>query len=123
MPEIPKALVAMAQVANVNRSIEFYKTFGFGIDHTHTPEGQAEPIWAHLQSANAHLMLAKASKPVDASQQAVLFYVYFDDVKAKHAELIESGIEVGELCFPFFCPQGQFRVTDPDGYTLMCTHV
>ena len=113
----------MAHVESVKRSIEFYEKLGFQVDHTHTPEGQQEPVWVHLQSGNAHLMLAKATEPVIPSQQAVLFYLYFQDVVAKHAELKADGLAVGELRYPFYCPGGEFRVEDPDGYVLMCTHI
>ncbi|MCA9201324.1 MAG: hypothetical protein KDA87_27475, partial [Planctomycetales bacterium] len=63
-----------------------------------------------------------ATATVVPDQQAVLFYLYFSDVTSKHQELLEAGISAGDLCFPFYCPQGEFRVTDPDGYIVMCTH-
>ncbi|HJW95145.1 MAG TPA: hypothetical protein VJ901_16130, partial [Thermoanaerobaculia bacterium] len=74
--------------------------------------------WAWLHSGPAQLMIAKASEPVVASQQAVLFYVYVDDVAAKHAELGSTET----IAYPFYAPRGEFRVPDPDGYVLMITH-
>jgi hypothetical protein len=44
------------------------------------PAGESEPAWAWLESAGAYLMLARADEPVVANQQAVLFYLYCDDV-------------------------------------------
>jgi hypothetical protein len=67
-------------------------------------------------------MVARASEPVIASQQAVLFYVYRDDVAGKRAELQKAGIAAGTIAFPFYAPRGEFRVEDPDGYVLMVTH-
>jgi hypothetical protein len=29
---------------------------------------------------------------------------------------------VGEMKVPFYCPKGEFRLEDPDGYVLMLTH-
>ena len=55
-------------------------------------------------------------------QQAVLFYLYYDDIAAVRAELAARGLPVGEMKFPFYCPKGEFRLMDPDGYVLMLTH-
>ncbi|MCA9232652.1 MAG: VOC family protein [Planctomycetales bacterium] len=118
-----KGLVAFAHVSDVPSSIEFYLVLGFAVDHTFCPPGSEEPTWVHLQSENAHLMLARASEPVIPEQQAVLFYLYFSDIEAKYRELKQLGIDVGEMTYPPFCPKGEFRVYDPDGYCLMLTHV
>jgi len=40
-------------------------------------------------------MLVLASEPVVAAQQAVLFYLYCDDVAASRAELMHLGVDVG----------------------------
>jgi catechol 2,3-dioxygenase-like lactoylglutathione lyase family enzyme len=112
----------MACVHSVPRSIEFYRKLGFETGNTHAPEGAAEPVWAWLRSGGAHLMLARASDPVDPGQQAILFYVYCDDVLAFREELLKAGVECGGVTYPFYAPQGEFRVTDPDGYALMITH-
>lgn len=122
MMQPPTNIVAMAHVKDVPRSIAFYQELGFVVTGSHTPESFAHPVWAHLNSGNANLMLALASEPVDPDQQAVLFYLYFDDIEATHAALREKGFAVGELSYPFYCPKGEFRLTDPDGYCLMLTH-
>jgi hypothetical protein len=116
------SLVPMAFVKSVPSSIQFYKKLGFVEDHTHTPEGAAEPSWVWLKSGGAHLMLAQASDPIDPRQQAILFYVYCDDVAAIRGKLLESGVEAGPITYPFYAPGGEFRVIDPDGYVLMITH-
>ena len=116
------SLVPMAFVKSVPRSIEFYQKLGFVIGNTHTPEGAAEPSWAWLRSGGAQLMLAQASEPVDPRAQAILFYVYCDDVPAFRTRLLESGIEASTITHPFYAPRGEFRVADPDGYALMITH-
>ena len=116
------SLVPMAHVSNVKQSIAFYSKLGFAEGNTHTPEGGVEPVWAWLMSGGAHLMLAQATEAVDATQQAVLFYVYCDDVVPFRNMLIEAGVDVGPVQHPFYAPRGEFRVTDPDGYVLMVTH-
>jgi len=115
-----RSLVPMAYVKSVPRSAQFYKKLGFVEGKAHTPEGEAEPTWVWLKSGGAHLMLAKASVPVDP--QAVLFYVYCDDVEAFREELLESGVDAGPISRPFYAPRGEFQVTDPDGYVVMITH-
>lgn len=119
----PRALVPMAHVANVPRSVAFYRQLGFELVNDFTPVGAAEPTWAMLGSGGARLMVTLASEPVVPSQQAVLFYLYFDDVPALHAELVAAGLSPGSITYPFYCPKGEFPLTDPDGYCLMLTHV
>jgi catechol 2,3-dioxygenase-like lactoylglutathione lyase family enzyme len=116
------SLVPMAFVKSVPRSIAFYRKLGFAEGNTHTPEGGTEPVWVWLRSGGAHLMLAKASDSVDPTAQAVLFYVYCDDVLAFRSQLLQAGIEAGPVQHPFYAPRGEFRVIDPDGYVLMITH-
>lgn len=115
-----RSIVPMAHVASVPRSIEFYEKLGFEVGNTFTPEGLREPFWASLASGKAHLMVAKA--PVIPEQQAVLFYLYFDDVAATRAALEKAGVAAGPIKYPFYAPRGEFRVADPDGYALMITH-
>lgn len=76
-----------------------------------------------LQSGTAELMLARASEPVVAAQQAVLFYVYCGDVGTMHGQLADAGINPGPIANPFYNPQGEFRLADPDGYAVMVTHL
>ena len=116
------SLVPMAHVRSVRRSMQFYKKLGFVEGDTHTPGGGVDPVWAWLHSGGAHLMLAQAREPVDPSQQAVLFYVYCEDVAAFRSKLLEAGAEPGQIQNPFHAPRGEFSVTDPDGYVLKVTH-
>ena len=114
-------LTPIAAVRDVAASIAFYRTLGFEPANTFTPDGDREPSWAWLTSGGAQLMIAAAEEPI-GKQHAVLFYLYCDDVAAKHAELAAAGVAVGEITHPFYAPRGEFRVTDPDGYALMVTH-
>jgi len=116
------SLIPLAHVRDVKRSMAFYGKLGFVEGKTHTPEGGTEPVWAWIKSGGAHLMLAKASEAVDPAEQAVLFYVYCDDVGVFRSKLIEDGVDAGPVQHPFYAPRGEFRVTDPDGYVLMITH-
>jgi catechol 2,3-dioxygenase-like lactoylglutathione lyase family enzyme len=118
-----RSLVPFLYVQSVSASIAFYEKLGFTLHNTFARDGGPEPTWAWLESgAAAPLMLARATEPVIASQQAVLFYLYCDDVAGKHAELTSAGVECGPIASPFYAPKGEFRVTDPDGFMLMITH-
>lgn len=110
-------IVAYAHVVSVPKSIQFYETLGFRVDSTHSDRN--EIIWAWMKSERGNLMLAKASGPIDREQQAILFYVYVDDVSGKRNELSAAGLSVSPLTHPFWAPEGEFRVVDPDGYSLL----
>ncbi len=118
----PRALVPMAFVKDVELSIKFYERIGFTVGNTFVPPGTSAPTWAWLESDRAQLMLARATEPVVPSQQAVLFYVYYDDVPATRTALSETGLDPGPMAYPFYAPKGEFRLVDPDGYVLMITH-
>jgi uncharacterized glyoxalase superfamily protein PhnB len=118
-----RSLVPMASVHSVPRSVEFYTRLGFTVLNTFQDEDAPEPTWAWLESEGANFMVSKATEVVVAGQQAVLFYVYCDDVAAKKTELDAAGVTTGEITYPFYAPKGEFRVTDPDGYALFVTHV
>jgi hypothetical protein len=112
----------MVHVKSVPRSIEFYEKLGFAVRNTFVPDGRSEPSWAWLQGGEAHLMVTRADEPLDAEQQAVLFYLYCPDVPSFRAALQSEGVAVGEIQYPFYAPRGEFRVADPDGFVLMVTH-
>lgn len=117
------SLVAFAHVADVERSITFYADLGFTVLNKVVPGGHSAPVWAWLRSENADLMVGLASAPVDPSQQAVLFYLYFEDIKHAHAALVALGHHPGEIKYPFYMPGGEFRLVDPDGYVLMLAQI
>jgi hypothetical protein len=118
-----RSLVAFVHVANVERSMDFYADLGFRVANTVVPEGQSAPVWAWLESEKANLMVGLASGPIDASQQAILFYLYFDDIKQARAMLVELGRSPSEIKYPFYMPGGECRLEDPDGYVLMLAQI
>ena len=118
-----RSLVAFAHVASVERSIRFYADLGFKVKNTVVPQGQSAPVWAWLESEKANLMVGLADAPVDASQQAILFYLYFDDIKQTRGALVDLGHAPGEIAYPFYMPGGECRLEDPDGYVLMLAQI
>ena len=118
-----RSLVSFVHVASVERSINFYADLGFKVKSTVVPGGQSAPVWAWLESEKANLMVGSASGTIDASQQAILFYLYFDNIKQTHAALAELGHSPGEIKYPFYMPGGECRLEDPDGYVLMLAQI
>ena len=116
-----RSLVPMLSVADVERSIAFYQRLGFEVANTFACEGETKPSWAWLESGDAQLMLAAAEEPPPA-KHSVLFYFYADDVRAARVSLIEAGLDPGEIATPFYAPQGEFELVDPDGYVVMVSH-
>jgi catechol 2,3-dioxygenase-like lactoylglutathione lyase family enzyme len=113
-----KNLIAMARVADVQRSADFYSQLGFQVVSTFKNDAGVL-CWVDLRSADAALMLTRADAPVIAGQQAVLFYLYADDLIGLRELLVGSGVAVSGISYPFYMPKGEIRVEDPDGYVLL----
>ena len=68
-------LVLMARVADVQRTIDFYKLMGLEVrDSLRNSSGNLQ--WVYMACERAEVMFTRADEPVIASQQAVLFYLY-----------------------------------------------
>ena len=72
-----------------------------------------------MQNGNVHLMLTRSARPMNAGAQDVLFYIYSAALVAYRNDLISRGVEVGEISYPEYMPEGEFRIDDPDGYCLL----
>lgn len=118
-----RSLVAFAHVADVTRSIRFYSDLGFSVASQVVPDGRSTPFWAWLESEKASLMVGLASGRIEASRQAILFYLYCDDIRQTHAALVELGHRPGKIEYPFYMPGGECRLIDPDGYVLMLAQI
>jgi catechol 2,3-dioxygenase-like lactoylglutathione lyase family enzyme len=117
-----QALVPMAHVANVQRSSDFYKLLGMEIRNSlRDPSGALQ--WVYLFCDQAQLMCARASGPIIASQQAVLFYLYSPDLIALREHLLASALPVSTITYPDYMPKGEIRLEDPDGYVLLIGQV
>lgn len=117
-------LVPMIHVEDVERSAAFYRLLGFEIGNYVPPAGPKH--WAWLYSGNAgdwkrgpNLMVTRSSHAIDSDAQEVLLYLYAHDLKAVREVLLTNGVAAGEIRYPEYLPDGEFRVADPDGYTLM----
>ncbi len=128
-------LVPFVHVADVQASLAFYALLGFTPQSIMKDPGGCA-VWALAQSGTGEIMFALASGPVDASQQAVLFYMYSENVGALRRHLLATGVRDGgnysgaaspsdgprmvfEVAHPHYMPAGEIRVADPDGYCIL----
>ena len=131
--------VAMAHVADVDASVEFYAKLGFKCESRFSDQN-GKTYYAAICADAAELMLVRANGPVLASQQAVLFYMYSADVNSLRLHLLQNGlIDGGDftakmaagqaepvatntaflLTRPFYMPEGELRLHDLDGYVVL----
>jgi catechol 2,3-dioxygenase-like lactoylglutathione lyase family enzyme len=110
-------LTPMAHVMDVDASCRFYELLGFHVEHRWGGPGQGTNA-ASLAAGDARLLLAGAT-PFAAEDQAVLFYLYADDVESLREHLVAVGLEPGPVTRPPYMPLGEFRLADPDGYVLL----
>lgn len=128
-------LVPFVHVAEVEASLAFYALLGFAPAHTMTdPRGRA--FWAMARSGAAEIMFALADGPINAEQQAVIFYMYSPDVAGLRRRLLAGGLHDGgvycgaagpnngrrvvfAVAHPDHMPAGELRIADPDGYCIL----
>jgi catechol 2,3-dioxygenase-like lactoylglutathione lyase family enzyme len=118
-----RSFIPHAFVRDVAASSAFYERLGFRVSNSFTPDGAEEPGWAWLSSERGDLMLGKATDPVIVDQQRVMFYGYCDDIGQTHRQLSEMGLAPGPITTPFYNPGGEFRLTDPDGYSIWIAQI
>jgi catechol 2,3-dioxygenase-like lactoylglutathione lyase family enzyme len=118
------AIVPMIHVADVQRSADFYGLLGFEIGNRVPRTGEMEWAWLYSRAApdwrrGPNLMLTRSERPLDPELERVVFYLYATDLKGLRGSLVERGVNATEISYPEYLPNGEFRVRDPDGYTLM----
>ncbi len=110
-------LVPFIAVADVERSVAFYRLLGMTVHETHRPDDRLE--WALVKNEGAELMLARAGEAVEPREQAVLFYLYAPDLAALRDHLLSQGAWPGRIVDGSPGPRQEMWVSDPDGYCLM----
>ena len=115
----------MLHVAEVERSVAFYRLLGFEVGNS-VPRDAVKKQWVWLYAPAAedwkhgpNLMLTRSSRPLDASVQDALFYLYATNLESLRTQLLEAGLAPSEIRYPEYLPDGEFLLTDPDGYCLM----
>jgi catechol 2,3-dioxygenase-like lactoylglutathione lyase family enzyme len=112
------SLTAMVHVQDVQRSADFYRLFGMEVRGS-LRDALGGLRWADLVCDQAQLMLARASGPIVARDQAVLFYLYAADLIALRDQLLAKDIKVSAITYPDYMRDGEMRLEDPDGYVIL----
>ncbi len=116
------ALTPMIFASDVQRSIAFYEQLGFVLMNTVKDNAKGFLTWAWVQNGKANLMLARSARPINPGAQDFLLYVSAPDVAAYRAELESKGLKPGPIKYPFYSPRGEFRIDDPDGFSIFVAH-
>jgi len=111
----------MLIVADVDRSIAFYKLLGFELVDLEREPG-CPPSWARMHCEGGAIMLLRATPPAGANRRSVLFYLYAEDLPALREHLIASGVRVPEIRYPEHMASGEVEFDDPDGYAIAIGH-
>ena len=119
-----RGLVPMIHVADVERSAAFYRLLGFEVGSCVPPAGPLHWAWLYAPKAadwktGPNLMVTRSACAINPDVQEVLFYLYASDLAALRSDLLNQGVMAGEIGYPDYLPDGEFKLTDPDGYTLM----
>ena len=116
-PDRVSDLIPFVHVSDLARSVAFYELLGFEVGDTYEVDGRLH--WAALQHDHARLMLALASAPIEPHEQAVLFYLYAEDLGGLRRHLLREGVPVGPIVDGSPGPEREMRLSDPDGYCLV----
>ncbi len=99
-------------VTNVDRAKAFYEQAGFNADHDHSVSDEIR--FVQLTPPGSHCSIAIGKGLTDAAPGSVQgMQLVVSDIEAARADLIERGLDVGEVQhFPW---GGFVFFTDPDG--------
>ncbi len=114
-------LVPFVKVADVERSVGFYRHLGFTVRDVFKYRERLS--WAALGSDGAEVMFEGTGDPIDSDRQGVLLYLYSHDLAALRDQLLAAGIDAGPIEDGSPGPRQEMRVVDPDGYVLMVAQI
>jgi catechol 2,3-dioxygenase-like lactoylglutathione lyase family enzyme len=112
------SLVPLAQVGDVERSIAFYQKLGLVLGGR-TKDANIDFAGLRTEGGSPALMLSRGQKPVAASPQRILFYLYTRDLKTLRERLLADGIDVPPIVRREYMERGEVELADPDGYTIL----
>lgn len=114
----------MIDVSDVECSAAFYRKLGFEIGNRDPASGTMG--WAWLYSPQVenwrkgpNLMLRKSESTVVKAPEGLTLFFYAAHLVALREELLEQGLLPSEIRYPYYLPEGEFLLSDPDGYCLI----
>ena len=110
----------MLHVAEVERSIRFYRLLGFELVDV---EGKSEcPLgWARMATADGSaimLLLHEEEHAVKPELQGIMLVLYTAELPALREQLVAAGEKPTPIERPPWMPSGHFMLRDPDGYAV-----
>ena len=121
-PNRIKKLIPSLGVADLRRSIAFYRDF-FGFTVVDAYEDEAgRPVWCWLRSGLAELMLQQLSTDQQmalepALGQSWVLYLRPANLEEAHSELRAANVDITDITETTYGARECFA-TDPDGYEL-----
>lgn len=120
-----RGLVPMIYVADVERSVAFYRHLGFEVGNSVPPEAERKE-WAWLYAPGEpdwkrgpNLMVTRQSGARGGDGKGFLLYLYATDLTALRSRMVANGLNPGAVSYPDYLPDGELQILDPDGHTLM----
>ena len=117
-------VVAMIEVSDVEVSAAFYRKLGFEIGNRDPSTGKIG--WAWLYSPKVenwrrgpNLMLRKSESAVIKPPEGLTLFFYAAQLVSLREELLGQGLLPSEIRYPTYLPEGEFVLSDPDGYCLI----
>ncbi len=105
-------LIPMQPVADLDRSLRFYRALGFTVEQHREDWG-----WASLRCGECQLMLDRSIHLHAGIPRTAVLYLYPDDIADFRRRACANGLDVPELETTFY-GMTEFRIEDPDGNRL-----
>jgi catechol 2,3-dioxygenase-like lactoylglutathione lyase family enzyme len=110
----------MLHVAEVERSIRFYRLLGFELVDVEGEKGC--PLgWARMSTTDGSaimLLLGEDEHAVKPNEQGIMLVLYTPELPAVREQLVAAGERPTEIERPPWMPSGHIMVRDPDGYAV-----
>lgn len=114
----------MLHVADVERSIRFYRLLGFELVDVEGAEG-CPLAWARLRTEDGSaimLLRGEEEHPLPPDQQGVFLVLYTPDLPRLREQLVAAGEKPTAIERPPWMPSGHILLRDPDGYAVGVNH-
>jgi catechol 2,3-dioxygenase-like lactoylglutathione lyase family enzyme len=110
----------MLHVAQVERSIRFYRLLGFELVDIEGEKG-CPPGWARMSTADGSaimFLLGEDEHAVKPEEQGIMLVLYTPELPALREQLVAAGERPTTIERPPWMPSGHMMIRDPDGYAV-----
>src|SRR5262245_26614262 len=110
----------MLHVAEVERSIRFYRLLGFELVDVQG-EKDCPLAWARMSTADGSAIMflcGEEEHVVKPELQGIMLVLYTAELTALRDQLVAAGEKPTEIEKPPWMPSGHIMLRDPDGYAV-----